>query len=362
VSIRQASFDADPLLLNCSNGTVNLRSGSFQPHARTDFLTRIAPAVYVPGATSPTWSRFLDRIFDGNADLIAFVQRALGYSLTGDVSERAMFILYGAGRNGKSTLVETVARILGDYAATSSADMVSARKGDPGIPVDLARLQGVRFTMASETGEYSRLDEARVKHITGGDRITARYLHRNPFEFDPAFKIWLSTNYQPTIRGVDEGIWDRIRLIPFTVRIPDSEVDRYLKDKLLREAPGILNWMIEGCLAWQQRGLDTVDSVVAATREYRASQDSVGGFLAESCVMDAQSSIPVGELYAAYEEWAKASGEFTVSKRALTNRMRDRGFVIEKMGPRNMMSIQGVRLPFASEGGSVKSTMYAIRH
>jgi putative DNA primase/helicase len=146
------------------------------------------------------------------------------------------------------------------------------------------------------------------------------------------------------------------------VRIPDTEVDRYLKDKLLREAPGILNWMIEGCLAWQQRGLDTVDSVVAATREYRASQDSVGGFLAESCVMDAQSSIPVGELYAAYEEWAKASGEFTVSKRALTNRMRDRGFVIEKMGPRNMMSIQGVRLPFASEGGSVKSTMYAIRH
>jgi putative DNA primase/helicase len=305
--------------------------------------------------------KFLDTVFAGNSELIAFVQRALGYAMTGDVTERAMFILYGSGRNGKSTLVETIGRILGDYATTSSADLVSARKGDPPIPTDLARLLGIRFTAASETGEYSRLDEARVKHITGGDRIVGERKYRDPFEFDPQFKIWLSTNHQPMIRGIDDGIWDRIRLIPFTVRIADDAVDRYLKDKLLREAPGILNWMIEGCLAWQRDGLGSDTSVSSATRDYRVSMDSLGMFIQEECVEDPLGLITVSDIYTAYERWSKESGEYAISKRALTNRLRDRGYSIDQLGKRNISTIRGLRLPFPSES-VVPDTSNRFRH
>jgi putative DNA primase/helicase len=300
-------------------------------------------------------------VFAGNCELISFVQRALGYAMTGDVTERVMFILYGSGRNGKSTLVETIGRILGDYAATSSADLISARKGDSPIPTDLARLLGVRFTAASETGEYSRLDESRVKNITGGDRIVGERKYRDPFEFDPQFKIWLSTNHQPNIRGIDEGIWDRIRLIPFTVRIADDAVDRYLKDKLLREAPGILNWLVEGCLAWQESGLGSDSSVSAATAEYRTSMDSLGYFIQEECVEDPLGLITVSDLYMAYERWTKESGEHPLSKRSLTNRLRDRGFSVDKEGKRHVTVVRGIRLPFPSEA-VVPDTSNRFRH
>jgi putative DNA primase/helicase len=352
LGVRLSDLDSDPYLLNVTNGTINLRDGSFDPHDRNDLLTRLAPVRYDPSACSPTWERFLATVFDGNADLIRFVQKCLGYSLTGDVTERALFILYGSGRNGKSTLVETVGRILGDYSTTSSAELVSARKGDAAMPTDLARLVGIRFTAASETGEYSRLDEARVKHITGGDRIVGERKYRDPFEYDPQFKIWLSTNHQPMIRGIDDGIWDRIRLIPFTVRIADENVDRYLKDKLLREAPGILNWLVQGALLWQSEGIGKDSDVSAATASYRESMDSLGFFLQEEVVMDSLGSETVSLVYAKYEEWARKSGEFPISKRALTNRLRDRGFKIEAMGNRKIHTIIGLRLPFPSEMAS----------
>jgi putative DNA primase/helicase len=193
------------------------------------------------------------------------------------------------------------------------------------------------------------MDEAQIKSITGGDRTDAYQPHGKSFNLDPQFKLWLSTNHRPTIRGGDDGIWDRLHLIPFSVRIPDADVDRYLRTKLLNESSGILNWMIQGALAWRREGLGTAVSVHRATREYRSAMDSVGAFLDEACVLDIPSVISVSDFYIAYESWAKSSGERALPKRILTNRMRDREFVIEPQGKRNVLCIHGVRLPFPSE-------------
>lgn len=348
IPIRISDLDRNPMILNVSNGTIDLTDGAFHPHDRNDFITKIAPVKYRAGATCPTWITMLDTVFAGNADLIAMVQRGMGYTMTGDVTERAMFIMFGSGRNGKSTIVETVARILGDYAAVSSAELVSTRKYES-MPGDIARLLGVRFTFAAETGEYSRMDEAKVKHITGGDRVIGERKYQSPFEFDPQFKIWLSTNHQPTIRGSDDGIWDRIRLIPFNVRIPDDKVDRYLRDKLLRESSGILNWLIEGCLSWQAMGLGHAEAVDQATRGYRENMDTLGTFISEYLTFDPMGQIPVREAYAMYKEWADSNGEHAMTAPQLSNRMASRGVTLKRVGKARISTYIGIRHQFKSD-------------
>lgn len=227
------------------------------------------------------------------------------------------------------------------------------------MPTDLARLLGIRFTAASETGESSRLDEARVKNITGGDKIVGEQKYKDPFSFQPQFKIWLSTNHQPIIHDTTDSIWDRIQLVPFDVRIPEDQVDRYLKDKLLREASGILNWMVAGCLAWQRDGLGSTTAVSSAVNDYRESMDSLGAFINEFCVVDADAREPIADLYVAYEKWAKEGGEYyTLTKRKLTNQLRDRGFRIEKVGNRKVTTILGLRLAAFSEIGATNVIAY----
>jgi putative DNA primase/helicase len=216
--VQPSRLDADPWLLNVANGTLDLRTGKLRSHRRSDLITRLAPVRWNPAADCPRWKAFLDEIFDEDVALIEYVQRAAGYSLTGDTSERVLLILHGEGANGKTTFLETLTAALADYAACTPTETLLAKRPDA-IPNDVARLKGARFVTASEAGEGVQLAEARVKELTGRDRVPARFLHREWFEFCPEFKLWLATNHKPVIRGTDKAIWDRIRLVPFTVRI-----------------------------------------------------------------------------------------------------------------------------------------------
>lgn len=318
-------FDSDPLLLNCKNGVVDLRTGKLRPHNASDLLSRMAPVDYDPKAVCPQWLRFLDVIFEGNKDVIAFVQRSFGYSLTGDTGEQVMFFCYGSGRNGKSTLLELMRYLIGDYSQQADASTFLVKQSD-GVRNDIARMAGVRFVSSIEVGEGRRLNETLVKQVTGQDTISARFLHHEYFEFVPQFKLWMAANHKPIIRGTDEAIWRRIRLIPFDVTIARKDIDRKLKNKLQDEAPGILAWAIEGCRQWQSMGLKEPSAVIAATNEYRAEMDVLAAFIEACCVVNDEARATAGELYRTYKQWAETNGETVESQRAFGMRMNERSF------------------------------------
>ncbi|HHY33345.1 MAG TPA: hypothetical protein GX515_10125 [Firmicutes bacterium] len=327
IPVLPEELDRDPWLLNCQNGTLDLRTGELRPHDPRDLLTRLAPVVYDPNATCPQWCAFLDRIMAGRVDLVTFLQRAVGYSLTGCTDERVCFILYGTGANGKTTFLETVALLLGDYAARTTTDTLLARDRD-GVPNDVARLRGARFVYASEAEEGRRLAEAKIKDLTGGDTITARFMRAEWFEFKPEFKLWLGTNHRPVIRGTDAAIWDRIRLIPFDVRIPEGErlPRRELMARFEAELSGILAWAVRGCLDWQKHGLGVPDEVREATGAYRAEMDVLAHFLEECCTVNPLAKARAGDLYRAYVEWCEANGERPLAQRNFGMRLAERGF------------------------------------
>jgi len=271
-AVKADAFDQNPMLLNVLNGTFELKTGELRPHDQRDRITKICPVEYREDALCPTWLAFLDRIFNGNADLIGFVQRAIGYSLTGSTQEQCFLLLWGEGSNGKSTMLELLRDVLGDYADNASTDALMVSSGR-GTENDIAKLKGARLVTASESGEGRRLDEERVKRLTGGDTISARFLYREWFEYRPQFKLWLAVNNRPEVRGTDHAIWRRVRLIPFEVVIPDDDQDKELPAKLRAEAPGILRWAVEGCLAWQKEKLNPPKAITSATTEYRSEQN-----------------------------------------------------------------------------------------
>ena len=346
VAIEPSRFDTNPWLLSCLNGTIDLRSGELRPQRREDLITKLAPVEYQPGADCPRWKAHLQRIMNGNQNLISFLQRALGYSITGDTSERKLFIAWGSGANGKSTTVELIAHVLGDYACRTPTETLLIKR-DGGIPNDVARLKGARFVYASEAEEGKRLAEALIKDITGGDRVSARFMRGEWFDFQPELKLWLSTNHKPVVRGTDQAIWDRIRLIPFTVSIPEHErIPRYhLMEEFEPELPGILAWLVQGCLDWQKHGLGEPEEVKAATREYRAEMDLLGEFLAECCEMKQIAFVRGKELYTAYTEWSVESGEKkpALSRKAMAARLTERGFT-KTIGTGNQIFWGGLRL------------------
>jgi putative DNA primase/helicase len=277
-------LDADLFRLTVFNGTIDLRSGVLQPHRREDLMTKLAPVTHDPTADCPQWLEMLDRIMAGDAAQIGFLQKALGYALTGDASEQCFFILHGRGANGKSTVIEVIRAVMGDYAMATAPETLLVKATSGGANNDIAMLQGARFVSAVETDQGRRIAEALVKQTTGGDRITARFLYGEFFEFPPSFKLFLATNHKPVIRGTDHAIWQRVRLIPFEVQIPEKDQDRHLASKIkAAELPGILNWLIEGCRAWQTDGLTPPERVLAATAEYREEQDVLGRFLGDAC-------------------------------------------------------------------------------
>ena len=347
--IESPAFDTMPLAFNVLNGTINLTTGTIEAHDAAAFHSKLAPVAYDPTATCPLFQAFLDRIFAGNNELIAFVQRAVGYSLTGVTGEHVVFLCWGTGANGKSTLVETLRTLCGDYGQQVPSETLLVQKHGGGIQNDVARLRGVRFAAAQETGRGRALDEALLKRLTGGDTVVARYLYGEYFEFVPSAKLWIATNHKPVIRGTDEAIWRRIPLIPFAVTIPERERDRDLAANLRDELPGILNWALEGCLAWQQRrGLEPPDVVLGATAEYRREMDVLGTFLDECSVNDQAGEVSVKDLYEKYSEWCKESGEYKLAKNTFGTRLTERGIQKGKTGAKGHLW-KGIRLRISDD-------------
>lgn len=331
-------------LINCLNGTLDLRTGELKPHDRADLITKIAPVEYRMGAPCPNWLSFLNMIFEGNQDLIAFVQRAVGYSLTGITDERCMFILWGKGKNGKSTFLETIGRMMGDYAEKTTAETLLTTR-QTNIPNDIARLQGARFVRASESEHGRYLAEARIKEMTGQDMIAARFLFSEWFSFIPEFKIWLGTNHKPVIRGTDEAIWDRIKLIPFTVRIDNPKPRREIDAMFSEELAGIFSWAVEGCMEWQDHGLGVAEEVRKATAEYRYEMDNIGRFIEECCEVGEYFRTPSSELYEAYKAWAEDVGVEVLSSQSFGRRLTELGFEAQRntTGQKKWMR-QGIRI------------------
>ena len=316
-------WDADPWLLNTPGGTVDLSTGKMRPHARADRITKITAVA--PGGECPTWLAFLDRVFASDQALIAFARRMLGYSLTGSIRDHALFFLYGTGGNGKGVFLNTWASILGDYAKVAAMETFTASHGDR-HPTDLAMLRGARAVIAQETEEGQRWAESRIKALTGGDPISARFMRQDFFTFTPAFKLMIAGNHKPSLRSVDEAIKRRFNLVPFTVTIPKAERDPNLPEKLVAEWPGILAWAIEGCLEWQHIGLSPPPAVQAATASYLADEDTIGLFLAERCATDnPNASTEVKDLFAAWTEWSARAGEFTGSIKRFSTALAARG-------------------------------------
>lgn len=329
IPVLPEALDADPWLFNVENGTINLKTATLQPHNRADLITKLAPVVYEPTATAPTFDAFLARILPSES-LRRFVQRAAGYSLTGDTREDVLLIAFGHGHNGKTSLMQTLQALMGDYAIQTRPETLMIKRTE-GIPNDVAGLKGARLVAASEAEEGKRLAESLIKQLTGGDRISARFLHGEFFEFDPAFKIWLSTNHKPIIRGTDRGIWRRIRLIPFDVTIPDAECDETLPEKLRGELPGILNWALAGCRDWLENGLGMPDEVKQATQAYRDEMDIIGNWLTECCVEHRHASASANQLYASYLRWCEGNGEKSESQNKLGARLTERGYTRKPM-------------------------------
>lgn len=296
-------FDRDDMLINVANGYIDLTSRELYKHDINKMFSQITNTDYTEKMQPAVWLDFLNDIFAGDKAVIRYIQKALGYSLTGSTREQIMFILFGKGRNGKSIFVETIAEILGDYSNNMQAKSLMVKKND-NVNTDIARLSKARFVTSSEPNEGFRFDEGLIKQLTGGDKVTARFLYAEEFEYTPKFKIWVSTNHKPIIRGTDDGIWRRLVLIPFDVQIPEEKVDKDLKYKLLREAPAILNWMAEGAYMWMQEGLAMPEKLKEAVQKYRNEMDTLGQFIEDCCKVDKNISEKVSNLHQAYKTWS----------------------------------------------------------
>jgi putative DNA primase/helicase len=325
VAVLPDHLDKDLWLLNVSNGTLALRSCTLRPHDKADLITKLAPVDFDPHAACPIFLAFLEKITDGKKPLQEFLQRAVGRCLTGDTSEKILHVMHGTGDNGKTTLLETIHLLFGDdYAVRTPTETLLVKKFD-GIPNDVAKLKGARFVYASEAEQGRRLAESMIKDLTGGDTIAARFMRGEWFNFKPEFKLWLGTNHKPVIRGTDKAIWNRVKLIPFTVVIPETEQDKHLTEKFKGELSGILNWALEGLYRWQHEGLHVPEEVKAATEAYRKEMDKFADFLEECCKVHPDLTTPASDLFAAYLSWAEQNKERTLSRNEFADRLKERG-------------------------------------
>ena len=318
-------LDTDPWLLNVQNGTIDMRTGVIRPHDRADYITRVINTDYDPDATCPQFDAFLNTIMGGDQELVEYLWRLMGYSLTGSTREQIVIIAYGHGGNGKTTLLSTIRDLLGDYAREADADSFMEQRGGA-IREDIADLDGARFVSASETRDGQRLSEALIKKMTGGERLRARRIYENGYEFLPQFKVWLSTNHKPTIQGTEHAIWRRIRLVPFAVTIPKPEQDPELPAKLRAEFPGILARAVQGCMDWLEHGIPTPQAVQEATNQYRDEMDVLSGWIADECVLGSDKSATARDLYRSYHNWCEAAGEKPLAQRWFGARLVERGF------------------------------------
>lgn len=317
-------LDADPWTLNTRSGVLDLRTGQLQAAERRQLVTKLAPVTLEADAECPTWEWFLDWAMCGDRELVGFVQRAVGYSLTGTVGEQCLFFCHGHGDNGKSTFLNVLQRLLGEYAAAAEPDLLLATTHER-HPAGMADLLGRRLVVVQEVDEGRRLAEATVKQLTGGDTIKARRMRENFFDFRPTHKLWMAANHRPQVRGTDHAIWRRIRMVPFLAQIAEADKDAALPERLERELPGILQWALRGLQDWRQGGLRPPASVAAATAEYRTEQDHIGRFVEECCQLDAEMCVTAKDLRATYERWCAENGERPWSARAMGPQLVERG-------------------------------------
>lgn len=339
-------FDKHDYLFNVQNGVVNLKTGELMPHDRNLHLTKIANVEFIKDAECPNWLKFLDSIFLGDKELQEYMQRLVGYSLTGDISEQIMMFLVGGGSNGKSTFINTIKDLVGDYGKQAKSDTFIKKK-ETGANNDIARLVGSRFVSAIESEEGERLSESFVKQITGGEPVLARFLRQEFFEFIPNFKVFFTTNHKPIIGGLDEGIWRRVKLIPFNLNLPSHLRDKKLPEKLSLEMPGILNWAVEGCIKWQHSGLKEPRVVAEATGNYKHDMDILGPFLSECCYVkkdDENIKIEAKELYQVYDRFTYQNGDTAVKNSRSFNRMLETKGFTKRKGAKNKTYFYGITL------------------
>ena len=328
VAIKLDRFDSDPWVINCPNGTLNLKTAELLEHDRGRYLTKEVGVAYDASATCPQWRRFLLEIMGNDQELVDYLQRVIGYLLTGDTSEEAFFFLYGIGANGKSTFLEVVKALLGDYGKSAEFSTFTEDADKGGARPDLVNLIGARLVMANEAGQGKVLDTGLLKKMTGRDTMACRDLYKGMVEFTPVWKIFLVANHKPTIKDSSIGTWRRLHLVPFTVTVPEERQDKQLRTKLLEELPGILNWALAGCQWWQRVGLAPPRKITEAGKEYQSEMDPVGRFLADCCVTGHYDryETAAGKLFEAYVEWCEDSGEKPWSQTAFGRGLRAKGY------------------------------------
>jgi putative DNA primase/helicase len=334
IPILPEHFDADQFLLNCLNGTIDLRTGELRPHRREDYCTKLAPVVYDASARSPLWERFLREACCGDEDLISFLQRAVGYSLTGSAAEEKLFFVHGPAAAGKSTFLEAIKAALGDYAKTADFESFVQRREAGAVRNDIAELAGRRFVVSIEVDEGKKLAEGLIKLLTGGDTVRARFLYQEAFEYVPQFKLWLAANHAPRVRHDDSAMWRRILRIPFESVIPQARRDPSVKARLKdveESGPAILAWAVEGCLRWQEEGLGVPEVVEEATEQYRLDMDPLRDFIADCCVLAPHAWTPAAKLREAYEKYCKENGErHVLNARDFADGLKARGCQTER--------------------------------
>src|SRR5882724_3677868 len=294
--------------------------------ARSDLITRVIPITYAADALCPRWDAFLTQVTIENAELADYLRRMVGYLLTGCTFEQVLHFLFGLGANGKSVFCELIADLMGEYAIVVSPEMLMSKKHGGGIPNDVARLRGARVALMNETSQGSAFDEAKLKDLTGSDSINARFLRAEFFDFKPTHKLLVRGNHKPAISGTDDGIWRRLRLLPFARLFAGDEQDPRLLEKLREELPGILAWAVRGCLEWQSSGLKAPAIITEASVEYRSDSDTLGKFLDEKCERRKLAQVKAGMLYRAYQDFAKDIGERSMASKDLPHEMKRRGF------------------------------------
>jgi putative DNA primase/helicase len=340
-----AQWDANSWLLGTPKGTVDLRTGKLSAPRPADYITKIVsvvPSEDPPRDSCPRWLTFINRVTKGDEKLQDYLQRVCGYSLTGDVSEDAIFFAYGKGQNGKTVFLNTVSRIAMNYHETASMDMFVVSKFER-HPTDLAQLRAARLVTAVETEEGKRWDEAKLKYMSGREPITARYMRQDPFTYSPQFKLLFAGNHKPAIRNVDKAIARRMNLIPFLVTIPDDEVDKGLEEKLVEEHAGILRWMIDGCLDWQKQKLNPPKSVTGATTEYLESQDVMQSFFDDACVIEKTEFDTFEHLWLGFVDWCEHCREYIGTKKAFGQKLKDKEFQTIQMGRDRALTYLGIR-------------------
>ena len=346
--VHHEQLDVNPWLLNVQNGTLDLASGRLLPFRKTDLLTKIAPVIFDPARDCPIWEAFLVRIMP-NTDVRNFLKRLVGYWLTGSIRDHILPICYGTGANGKSVFLNTIVAMLGgDYSGAAAPDLLMATKQSP-HPTQIADLFGRRLMCSMESGESRALNEPLIKYLTGGDRIKARRMQEDFWEFAPTHKLVMATNHRPKIKGTDNGVWRRLLLIPFTETIPPDEQDKSLPDKLRAELSGILNWALAGFLELQAGGLQEPDAVKAATAVYRSEEDVIRRFIAERCSIDSRIEAGASVLYKAFQKWCGDFGEACESQKKFGTRLTDIGFGSRRSSGNGSTIRTGIGLLIESE-------------